>query len=55
LWDNSEEHLQQAVMDRLRSENKALKRRLKEFEECGTRVAAAGNGGELCQERVGSW
>ena len=39
----------------MRSENKALKRRLKEFEECGTRVAAAGNGGELCQERVGSW
>jgi len=42
LRDNSEQQwvdLRQAVMDRLRSENEALMRRLKELEESGVRVA----------------
>jgi mitotic spindle assembly checkpoint protein MAD1 len=50
LKDNPEQQwadLRQAVMDRLKSENEALMKRLRELEESGARAGANDSVGEL--------
>lgn len=55
MTDNPEQQwfdLRQAAMDRLKSENDALMKRLKDLEEGGARAAAAGDDGTEKEDLV---